>query len=267
MKHHLVVFCIKFINIFHPKFAYLLFKKKLLTSKNISGQWPKKIEQKVIETEFGKVNTYKYGKGKCIWRVHGSSNAYQLMPLMKNLDKYGYSCIAIEYHPNDNENISLTKWIKAFDFATQRIIPPSHVVTHGLGASVLGNSRWFSNYSDDLTVISPVLNYKNSLDAYVNKNNLPKMLLSKLITEIYKVDNVKMKELDATSSINRFQGRLSIYYSKLDGISSVEAINDLSDKNNRKIVHFKGATTHRIINSRSLVCNIQVGGMKLDIAV
>jgi len=145
------------MNIFHPKFAYLLFKKNLLTSKNISVQWPKKIEKKVIDTEFGQVKTYKYGKGKCIWLVHGSSNAYQLMPLMKNLDKYGYSCIAIEYHPNDNENMSLTKWIKAFDFATQKIIPPSHVVTHGLGASVLGNSRWFSNYSHDLTVISRYL--------------------------------------------------------------------------------------------------------------
>lgn len=267
MKHHLAIFGIKFLNIFFPKFAYLLFKKNLLTPENNSGQWPKKIEKKVIETEFGKVKTYQYGKGKCIWLVHGSSDAYQLLPLMKNLDKYGYCCIAIEYHPNDQDNMSLTKWIKAFDLATQKITAPSHVVTHGLGASVLGNSRWFSGYFDDLTIISPVLNYKNSLDTYVHKNKLPKMLLTKLITELYKEDKIKLKELDATSSINKFQGRLSIFYSKLDGMSSVAAINDLSDKNNRKIVHFKGATTHRIINSRSLVCNIQVSGMKLDIAV
>jgi hypothetical protein len=267
MKHHLVIFGIKFLNIFFPKFAYLLFKKNLLAPENNLGQWPKKIEKKTIETEFGKIKTYQYGKGKCIWIVHGSSDAYQLLPLMKNLDKYGYCCIAIKYHPNDKDNMSLTKWIKAFDLATAKLTTPSHVITHGLGASVLGNSRWFSGYFDDLTVISPVLNYKNSLDTYVRENKLPKILLTKLITELYKVDKIKLKDLDATSSINRFQGRLSVFYSKLDGISSVDAIHDLCDKSNRKIVHFKGATTHRIINSRSLVCNIQVSGMKLDIAV
>jgi hypothetical protein len=267
MKHHLAIFGIKFLNLFFPKFAYLLFKKNLLSRENNSGPWPKKIEKKVIQTEFGKVKTYQYGKGKCIWLVHGSSDAYQLLPLMKNLDKYGYCCIAIEFHPHEKDDMSLAKWIKAFDLASEKITAPSHVVTHGLGATILGNSRWFSNYADDLTIISPVFNYKNSLDAYVRKNNLPKMLLSKLINEMYKADKVKLNTLDATSSINKFQGRLSIFYSKLDGISSVEAIQDLSDKSNRKIVQFKGATTNRIINSRSLVCNIQVGGMKLDIAV
>jgi hypothetical protein len=267
MKNHLAIFGIKFLNIFFPKVAYMLFKKSLLPPENNSRKWSKKVKKSVIKTKFGKVKTYQYGKGKCIWLVHGSSDAYQFLPLMKKLVKYGHSCIAIEFHPNDKNDISLPKWIKAFDLASEKITTPAHIVTHGLGVSVLANSKWFSGYFDDLTVISPVLNYNNSLDAYVRRNKLPQSLLTKLIDEIYRVDKVKLKDLDGTSSINRFQGRLSIFYSKLDGISSAKAIHNLSDKSNRKIVHFKGATTSRIINSRSLLCNIQVGGVKLDIAV
>ncbi len=267
MKNHLAILGIKLLNIFLPKLAYTLFKNTLLPPENNSRKWSKKVKKSVIKTKFGKVKTYQYGKGKCIWLVHGSSDAYEFLPLMKKLVKYGHSCIAIEFHPNDKNNISLPKWIKAFDLASEKIATPSHIVTHGLGVSVLANSKWFSSYYDDLTVISPVLNYKNSLDIYIRKNKLPQTLLAKLIDEIYTIDNVKLKDLDATSSINRFQGRLSIFYSKLDGISSVKAINNLSDKSNRKIVHFKGATTNRIINSRSLLCNIQVGGVQLDIAV
>ena len=267
MKNHLAILGIKFFNLFFPKVAYMLFKKSLLPPENTSQKWSKKVKKSVIKTKFGKVKTYQYGKGKCIWLVHGSSDAYQFLPLMKKLVKYGHSCIAIEFHPDDKNNISLPKWIKAFDLASEKITTPSHIVTHGLGVSVLANSKWFSGYFDDLTVISPVLNYNNSLDVYVRKNKLPQALLTKLIDEIYRADKVKLKDLDATSFINRFQGRLSIFYSKLDGISSAKAIHKLSDKSNRKIVHFKGATTNKIINSRSLLCDIQMESVKLDIAV
>jgi hypothetical protein len=270
MNTDFMIFGIKLLNIFFPKLAYTLLKKVLLVPEIKTSQWPDKIKKVIIKTDYGKVKTYRYGQGKCIWLVHGWSDAYQLWPLMRKLANEGYNCIAIELPPHNNDSnkfISLPKWIKAFEVAAANITEPTHVIAHGLSTSVLANTRWFSSYSNDLTLISPVLDYRKSLDLFVQKNNIPKQLLGQFVKEVYTTENVRLNDLKATASINKFNGKVSIFYSQIDGISSVEAIKNISNGSNRKIVHFKGATTNKIINSKSLLCSIDVHGKSLKIAV
>lgn len=270
MNAQLVKSAIKIVNIISPQLAYDLLKKQLLFPKNQPEQWPDDVIKVVFKTPFGNVNTYKYGSGKCIWLLHGWSNAFQYWPLMKKLASQGYSCIAIEMPPVNQVHrisMSLPNWIKAFDLATKNIHEPAHVIAQGIGASVLANSCWLSNYQYDLTLISPVLHYLNSLKSFVRKNNIPEALLNRLVNEVLAQDKVHLKDLDATVSINNFPGRVSIFYSKLDDFTSIQAIKIIASSENRKVVHFKGATTHKIINSRSLVCAINAKDNSLGMAV
>jgi hypothetical protein len=189
---------------------------------------------------------------------------------MKKLASQGYSCIAIEMPPVNQLHrisMSLPNWIKAFDLATKNIHEPVHVIAQGIGASVLANSRWLTNYQSDLTLISPVLHYLNSLKSFVRKNNIPEALLNRFVNEVLAQDKVHLKDLDATVSINNFPGRVSIFYSKLDDFTSIQAIRTIASSENRQVVHFKGATTHKIINSRSLVCAINAKDNSLGMAV
>lgn len=266
----LMNFALKLINIFFPKLAYSMLKKRLLMPESESNEWTDDIKKIVIETKFGNVNTYQYGQGKCVWLLHGWSNAYQFWPLMKKLANQGYSCIAIEIPPHNklnNSNISLPKWVNAFDSAVKNIHEPVHVITQGLGASVIANSSWFTGYQYDLTLISPVLNYLTSLKRYVKTNTIPSSLLSRLVNEIYSTDKIHLKDLDATATINEFSGRLSIFYSKLDDFTSLNAISVIAKNDDRKVVHFKGAKIQKIINSKSIVYAIHGEERPLDFAV
>lgn len=266
----LMKYALKLIYIFSPKLAYLVLKRQLLVPDSESNEWTDDIKKVVLKTKFGNVNTYQYGRGKCVWMLHGWSNAYQFWPLMKKLANQGYSCIAIEIPPHEkskNIYMSLPKWINAFDTAAKNIHEPVHVITQGLGASVVANSRWFSSYQYDLTLISPVLNYLASLKSYLRKSNIPVSLLTHLVKEAYIADSIHLKDLDATTKVNEFSGRLSIFYSKLDSFTSLNAISVIAKNDNRKVVHFKGATTQKIINSKSIVCAIDAEGECLDFAV
>lgn len=236
---------------------------------NTHNVWPKEVKKVTISTDVGSVNTYCYGRGQCIWLVHGKGNAYQYWPLMKKLAKFGYNCIAIEVPPEikDNKFTSLPTWTKSFDKAVATISESSHVIAHGIGASVIANSEWFTNYHCDLTLISPTLNYSTYLQSFARENNLPQPLLKMLVNDIQNIEKVKLQDLTATSKIDKHDGRLSVFYSKNDGQSSLSSIKTLTRSNERTFAHFKGANTDRMIKSRSLFRAIHQDDSTMDIAM
>ncbi|MFD2165098.1 hypothetical protein ACFSJY_02380 [Thalassotalea euphylliae] len=252
-----------------PQYAYKLLKRKLLTPNSRAATWGKSVKQTTYKTKYGKVRTYSVGEGKVIWLVHGWTHAIQFTPLMKKLVKQGYCCVAIEFLPNSvgDKVLSAQQWSNTFDVVSRRLPRPYHVVAHGLSASVVGNSKWLKNSPTDLTLISPVLDWYQSLARVVSENKLPKALFNELEREIHFVDKVRLSEQNATQHINAITTRLSVFYSKKDGTSTVGAVENLTEKSQRKFAEFKGASTDRMINSRSLLATISQSPKKLDIAV
>ncbi|GLX85991.1 esterase [Thalassotalea loyana] len=249
--------------------AYKWVKSHMLRPVETHHKWPKSIKRTVYKTKFGKLRTYQAGHGKCIWLVHGWSNAHEYWPLIEKLLKQGYQCIAIEMLPSKSKEkvLSLPNWINAFDIATRSLPEPTHVVAHGLAASILGNSLWLSRYQENLTLLSPVLNFDMSVGRYCKRKGLPDNMLNRLKRDMYKQDKIKLSRLNATQAINDYDGELTIFYSKKDDISTVGAIDDLSQRSNQRIVQFKGADSSRIINSRSLMSVIRQQPKALDITL
>lgn len=270
MNNFFTIFFIKLLCKIAPKRAYTLMKQKLLTPVPTHAKWPKEVRRIVFKTKYGMVRTYQYGEGKCIWLVHGWADAHQFWPLMQKLSKQGYCCIAMEFLPRghmENKFVSLPKWTNVFDVAARSVPEPTHVLAHGLGASIIGNSKWLEKYDGELSLVSPMLDFYKGLEKFLRKQEIPLSLLKKLKDEVYFTDKVKLEALSATSSINQFNGRLSIFYSKSDDTSTVADIRKISERSNRKIVQFKGANSEKIINSRSLQTTIKQESKKLDIAV
>lgn len=240
------------------------------------------------KTKYGKARVYSTGEGDCVWIVSGRDNAYQTKSLVAKLINYGYSCHVIEFvHDctvnNASENrsssskhgrtstqdkfVSIAQWTNVFDVLVKHLDKPVHVVAVGLGSSVVGNSRWITSYTDDLTLVSPILDLYKGLEHFFRQYTLPIYLLKRLAHEVYFSDKVHLRSLEVTKVYEQFKGNLSVYYSQTDNTSTVKAIRSLSESDKRNIVEFKGAKIEKIINSRSLFHTIQRKNQPLEVAV
>ena len=256
----LLIWWIKILGKFIPDYAYTLIKRHLLAPTPTAAKWPKSAKRVVYHTKYGSVRTYTLGRGPTIWLVHGWADAYQYMPLVNKLVDNGYCCVAMEFLPSDKTQkrfVSLPCWTNVFDIATRHLEAPSHVLTYGVATTILGNSKWFSRYQGDLTLVSPTLDFYAGLERFFRRHTLPLKLLTCLVREAQDKENVHIKSLNVTSAIEQFDGRMSVFYSKSDDTSTVKFIRSLSDKENRKIVEFKGASTCKILRSRSLLASVQ----------
>ncbi|REL25606.1 hypothetical protein DXX93_02930 [Thalassotalea euphylliae] len=276
IKEKLFSVGIKLLSNWFPEYAYTLVKRKLLIPNSSSARWAKESKRKLYRTKYGGIRTYTTGgsldarknegtdgqAGNYIWLVHGGGNAHQFMPLIKRLVQQGYTCIAIEFlsapsaQRRGEQFVSLPNWSNALDIATRYLPAPSHVITQGVGTSIVGNSMWLSQYQGKLTLVSPVLDFYQRLKQFIGENRLPNMLLARMEKEVFNNDRVRLKALSVTRAIDNFAGQLTVFYSQADGTSTVDEIHALSVCDNRKIVEFKGACTDRMIKSRSLFLNI-----------
>ncbi|WP_258872127.1 hypothetical protein [Thalassotalea euphylliae] len=284
-EERLFILGIKLLSKWFPEYAYRLVKHKLLTPSSSSGRWAKESKRKLYRTKYGCIRTYTTSENnsrgerhdetesRYIWLVHGWGNAHQFTPLIKRLVKHGYTCVAIEflpergghsktghnYHQNQSRSeqfVSLPNWSNALDIASRYLPAPSHVITQGVGTSIVGNSMWFSRYQGKLTLVSPVLDFYQRLQQFIRENRLPSMLLARMEKEVFINDRVRLKALSVTRAIDNFAGQLAVFYSQVDGTSTVDEIHALAPRDNRKFVEFKGSCTNRMINSRSLFSNV-----------
>jgi len=219
--------------------------------------WANRVVKEQLKTPYGEVNTYLYGEGKCIWLVHGwSESAYQFWPLMQKLAEQGYQCIAIELPGHgrcDKKIMTLPKMTKAFDSISRQLFEPSNVITHGLGASVVANSKWFSNYKNNVTLVSPIFDIYHEFKSFVQKNNLPIKLLNNLKRETLKREKTSLKELDSTALIQKFSGKLSILYNQNDNSISIESINNIAGENKFRVKDVKRLNKDKMLSSRLLI--------------
>lgn len=273
---------IKVLTKFLPNYAYTLLKRHLFPAPSCQeNRWPRTTKRISYKTKYGKARVYTVGAGECVWIVCGRENAHHSKSLVEKLVNYGYSCQVIEFVHQDNPKnksnrqefshkdkfISLPQWINVFDVLVKHIEEPSHVITVGIGSSVVGNSRWIAKYTKELTLVSPILDLYAGLEHFFRQHTLPIYLLKRLAHEVYFTDKVHLRSLKVTEIFEQFKGNLAVYYSPKDSTSSVKAIESLTQNNNQKVVEFKGASIEKIISSRSLFHVVQRNNATLDVAV
>jgi len=142
---------------------------------------------------------------------------------------------------------------KAFDSISRQLFEPSNVITHGLGASVVANSKWFSNYKNNVTLVSPIFDIYHEFKSFVQKNNLPIKLLNNLKRETLKREKTSLKELDSTALIQKFSGKLSILYNQNDNSISIESINNIAGENKFRVKDVKRLNKDKMLSSRLLI--------------
>jgi len=264
------ILLIKLLSFISFDSAYNLFKAMLLCPKKCNVNWSNRVREDHVETTYGKINTYRYGEGKCVWLVHGwSGSAHQFWPLMQKLSEQGYRCIAIELPGHGGctkKVVSLPKMIKAFDVISRDLFVPSHVITHGLGASVVANSKWFSSYKGNVTLVSPVFDIYYEFKCFVDKHNLPTKLLDRLERESLEREKLSLKQFDSTVIIQKFLGKLSIVYSQLDNSISVETINNIANGNKIRVKDVKQLKRDKLLSSRLLIGYINNTDKCYDVA-
>jgi pimeloyl-ACP methyl ester carboxylesterase len=130
---------------------------------------PRGFEQKFFKTPDGQVNAYMIGQGPAVVFVHGwGGGAHQFFSLMRGLMKCGFRAIAFDHlghQASDNRPATLEQMIKTTNFVLNAV-KKNHgeglygVVTHGLGATVVTNSRSGLVKDLPLFLIAPIFNYR-----------------------------------------------------------------------------------------------------------
>ena len=270
MARDSMLILISLLSYIFPKYAYQLLKRFQFTPNTQESDWPEGIRRLTYKTKYGDMRTYRLGEGKCIWLLHGWADSYQFMPLIQKLVEQGYCCIAIEFLPVDETKqslVSLPQWSNVFEVAVKHLEEPQHVITHGLATSVIGNSKWFSRFQGNLSLVSPVLDFSASLKSFIKAHGMAVSLLGYMQQEVLETDQVELKSLSTTKNFEAFTGNLSVFYSRSDETSTIRAIKSLTTKENRRISEFKGASTSKIIESRSLLFTVKQDVVKLDVAI
>ena len=130
---------------------------------------PKGFRIETIRTSAGNVNAYLTGSGPIVVFVHGwKGQAYQFLPLMRGLDRCGFTSIAFEhigYGQSEARPTTLKQSIETTNEVLTHIRKSSGeafaaLVGHSTGCLSIVNARQGLIKDVPLFLISPVFNYK-----------------------------------------------------------------------------------------------------------
>ena len=257
IKKKAVQLLTKSLRVTMPSMAMKLSRKMLLKPRRRQDPWPKQVEQLDCLTRHGNLKLYKYGEGKTIWLVHGWSGAgVQFWPIMEKFAEQGFSTITFDLPAHgfsEGEFSSLPKMIQAFDDISAKIDLPCKVITHSMGASVIANSQWLKTYNNDITLIAPLLETFNLLQATINRTGFDQVLFDRIIQEVLDKDNMHVPNLNAAPHFINFDGNLKIIHDLTDKFAPIEDSKKLAEKSGAEL-HITDNLGHgKILRSDSVV--------------
>jgi len=247
----------KTLRILVPNLALKVAKNALFKPKKQPSNWPKHVKKFDVKTRYGQLNAYRYGEGKCIWLVHGwSGSAFDFWPLMQKLAEQGYSTISFDFpaHGNSQGKFSnLQQMIKVFDDVSANLFAPNMVIAHGIGASVIANSKWFKNYNKDLFLISPILDIYQFLQNRAYHSGFDDELLNQTISDISKRERMPIAELCTISKLNAFEGQLKIIHDTQDDLAPFTMIEKFTLSSKTTLVTTNKLGHKKILHSRKVL--------------
>jgi len=243
----------KVLRILMPNLALNVAKKVFFKPNRKVAKWPNHVKQFEMHSRYGRLKTYKYGEGKCIWLVHGwSGSAYDFWPLMQKLAEQGYSTITFDFPAHGNSPgkfCTLPQMIKAFDDISASLLSPNIVISHGIGASVIANSKWFKNYNKYLLLISPVLDIYQLLQNRIYHSGFDKELFEQIISKASKHEKMPISELCSIPKLKGFSGQLKMIHDTQDSLAPFAISKEFSQSSKTTLVSTNKLGHNRILNS------------------
>lgn len=240
-----------------PELALNIAKNIFFKPKRKTSNWPSHVKQFEMHSRYGRLKFYKYGEGKCIWLVHGWSGcAFDFWPLMQKLAEKGYSTMSFDLpaHGNSQGNsCTLPQMIKAFDDVSVNLLSPNAVVSHGIGASVIANSKWFKNYKNDLLLISPVLDLYQLLQKRIFHSGFDKKLFELLIKRLARDEKMSIAGLCTMAKLKAFIGQLKIIHDTQDSLAPFSVSEEFTQSSETTLVSTNKLGHNKILNSIKIV--------------
>lgn len=248
----------KALRVCMPNIALKLANKVFFQPNRKASKWPKHVKQIEFHSRYGRLKAYKYGEGKSIWLVHGWAGcAYDYWPLMQKLAEQGYATISFDFPAHGNspgDFCNLAKMIKSFDDIAESLLTPNMVISHGLGASVIANCRWFKSFNKDLLLVAPVLDLYQLLQSRIALSGFDQVLFEQLINRVAKREKVSITELCTKAKLKAFVGQLKVIHDIQDDyapFSTSQQFSELSKVSlvaTNKLGHTKLLHSKRVLN-------------------
>lgn len=254
----------KALKILMPNLALKVAKKTFFRPKKKSSNWPNHVKKFEMHSRYGRLKFYKYGEGKCIWLVHGwSGSAFDFWPLMQKLAEKGYSTIAFDFPAHGNSQgkfCTLPQMIKAFDDVSVNLLSPNIVISHGMAASVIANSKWFKSYNKDLLLIAPVLDIYQLLQNRIYHSGFDKELFEQIIKKVSKHEKMSIAELCTIPKLKAFVGQLKVIHDTQDNLAPFAISEAFTLSAKTALVSTNKLGHNKILNSMKIVNVIESYG-------
>ncbi|MFD2165378.1 alpha/beta hydrolase [Thalassotalea euphylliae] len=240
-----------------PGVGYSLYKKRLLTPKKVREKWSSQVRCFHVETPYGKVRAYRYGEGKMVWLVHGwSGHGRQFWPLMQKLAEQGYCAIAFDLPAHGYSNrlqITIPQLVRAFDSAASSLFEPEVVIAHGIGASVVANSRWFKRFDGKFVMAAPIVDPCKHQRSLFKDYTFNHEYFERFAHDILRRDRVLFSSMNISEPLGSFPGVTHIIHDKQDVMAPLAAVLPLAEKHNVELITTNTLGHQRILESRKFM--------------
>ena len=239
----------------------MLFTPQAANSK--ASRLPRGIDQFIIKTADGKLQTYQTGRGPTVVFVHGwDGGAYQFFPLMRGLARCGFSSLAFDHLGHglsDKKPATLQQSIKTCNLVLNQVQKSTDglcaAVGHGTGCIAIANANARDVTLTDLPLlmIAPVFNYKLHVLKRLVKLGLPADMVKRYANEFSKTYRGEYQKLELAGRLSKYADTTAIAHDESDKESAVADSIEFCERYPLTRLMVTKDTDHiRIINSESV---------------
>ena len=237
----------------------MLFTPQAADSKAL--RLPRGIDQLIIETDDGKLQAYRAGRGPTVVFVHGwDGGAYQFFPLMRGLARCGFSSLAFDHLGHglsDKKPATLQQSIDTCNHVFNQVQKSADglyaVVGHATGCIAIANARKLVLKDRPLLMIAPVFNYKLHVLKRLVKLGLPADMIKQYATGFSKTYRSEYQKLELAGKLSLFSDSTAIAHDESDKESAIaDSIKFCARYPLTRLMITKDTNHIRIINSESV---------------
>ena len=237
----------------------MLFTPQAANSKAV--RLPRGIEQFIIKTGDGKLQTYQTGRGPTVVFVHGwDGGAYQFFPLMRGLARCGFSSLAFDHLGHglsDTKPATLQQSIKTCNHVLNQVQKSTDglcaVVGHSTGCIAIANASDVALEDLPLLMIAPVFNYKMHVLKRLVKLGLPADMVKQYANEFSNTYPGEYQKLELAGKLSQYADSTAIAHDESDKESAVaDSIKFCERYPLTRLMITKDTDHIRIINSESV---------------
>jgi pimeloyl-ACP methyl ester carboxylesterase len=226
-----------------------------------SARLPRGINQSIIKTRDGDIQTYRTGKGPTVVFVHGwGGGAYQFFPLMRGLTQCGFTAIAFDqlgHGLSDKKPATLQQSIATTNHVFHSVQSSADglcaVVGHSTGCITIANARSALVMDRPLFLISPVFNYKLYFLKKLVKLNLPAHQVKEYANSFAKTYRSEYQKFELGRNLARYGDTTLIAHDESDSESAVSDSEQFCARYPlTRLLVTKNADHVRIINSETV---------------